>query len=108
LLLDKLKARINSWAASWLNLAEKVVLIKYVLSSILIYQFSILLAPSSTLNKFEIILQSFMWKGGKGNDKKLVLVSWGKIKKPLMEGGLQSDISTYKTLLLEPRSSNTW
>jgi hypothetical protein len=27
-LLDKLKERINSWGASWLNLAGKVVLIK--------------------------------------------------------------------------------
>jgi hypothetical protein len=30
-----------------------------------------------------------MWKGGKNNENKLSLVSWGKITKPLLEGGLQ-------------------
>jgi len=30
-----------------------------------------------------------MWEGGKGNLKKLHLVSWGKIQKPYSEGGLQ-------------------
>ena len=66
-----------------------MVLLKSVLTSIPIYQTSILLAPASVINKIESILKKFMWEGGKGNLKKLHLVSWEKIKKPYSEGGLQ-------------------
>jgi hypothetical protein len=44
-LIEKLKNKINSWGARWLNLTGKVVLIKAVLASIPIYQSSLLLAP---------------------------------------------------------------
>ena len=53
-----------------------------------IYQSSILLAPCSVVNKIEGLLRKFIWEGGKGNDKKIHLVSWEKIKKPRNEGGL--------------------
>jgi hypothetical protein len=43
-LIGKIKNRINFWGEKWLNLAGKVVLIKAVLASILIYQSSLLLA----------------------------------------------------------------
>jgi hypothetical protein len=88
-LLDKIKARIQAWGVAWLNLAGKLVLIKSVLTSILIYQSSILLAPSGFINKIESILRRFLWKGGKQSENKLPLVSWGKVIKPLSEGGLQ-------------------
>jgi hypothetical protein len=44
-LIEKLKNKINSWGAIWLNLEGKVVLIKAVLAIIPIYQSSLLLAP---------------------------------------------------------------
>ena len=65
------------------------MLLKSVLSSIPIYQTSILLAPSSVISKIESIFKKFLWEGGKGNLKKLHLVSWEKIQKPYSEGGLQ-------------------
>ena len=37
----------------------------------------------------EGLLRNFLWEGGKGNEKKLRLVSWNKIQKPRNEGGLQ-------------------
>ena len=88
-IIDKLKAKIQNWGAGWLTLAGKLVLLKSVLSSIPIYQTSILLAPASVINKIESILKKFLWEGGKGNLKKHHLVSWEKIKKPYSEGGLQ-------------------
>ena len=54
-----------------------------------IYQSSILLAPGSIIRKLEGLLRKFIWEGGKGNEKKLHLVSWDKIQKPRDEGGLQ-------------------
>ena len=87
--IDKIKDKIQRWNANWLNLAGKTTLIKVVLNSMPIYQSSILLAPSSTIRKIEGLLKKFIWEGGKGNAKKLHLVSWDKIKKPRDEGGLQ-------------------
>jgi len=52
-MVEKFKKKIQSWGFSWLNLAGKIVLIKYVLSSLPIFQFSAMLAPSSILKKME-------------------------------------------------------
>ena len=71
-----------------MNPAMKVVLIKAVLSSIPIYQCSILLAPKGVLGSIESLLKNFLWKGGKQNEKKLSLVSWEKVAKPRMQGEL--------------------
>jgi hypothetical protein len=64
-------------------------LINSVLASLPIYQCSVLLAPKTTTNKIEELLRRFLWEGGRNNEKKLHLVSWDKIKKPKLEGGLQ-------------------
>jgi hypothetical protein len=94
-LLDKLKIRIQSWGGNWLNLAGKVVLMKSVLSSLPIYQNSILLAPKMITLKIDGMLHRFLWEGGRNCERKLHLVSWDKIKKPLLEGGLQiRDVAT--------------
>ena len=88
-LVDKLETKINSWGASWLNIVGKIVLIKSVLSSMPIYQSSILLAPRGVLAKIEALLRRILWKGGKQNENSLPLVSWGKVTQPILEGGLQ-------------------
>jgi exonuclease III len=87
-LLDKFKAKIQAWGFSWLNLAGKTVLIKSVLSSLPIFQFSVFLAPSGIIKKMEAFIRKFFWKGGNHNDRKIPLVSWEKICKPQIEGGL--------------------
>jgi hypothetical protein len=66
-LLDKMKLCIQAWGATWLNLAGKVVLLKSVLTSLPIYQNSILLAPKTIVNKIDTLLRIFMWEGGKEN-----------------------------------------
>jgi hypothetical protein len=49
--IDKILTRIQSWGGRWLNPAGKSVLLKYVLSSLSIFQCSGLLAPKGTLEK---------------------------------------------------------
>ena len=53
------------------------------------YQSSILLTPSSVIRKIEGLLKKFIWEGGKGNEKKLDLVSWDKIKNLVRKGGFK-------------------
>ena len=59
-LLDKMKLRIHAWEATWLNLAGKVVLLKYVLTSLPIYQNSILLAPKTMNLEIDGLLRIFL------------------------------------------------
>ena len=63
--LEKFKTRIQAWGYSWLNIAGKSVLIKYVLTSLPLFQFVVLLAPASILKKMEEYIRRFFWKGGK-------------------------------------------
>eukprot|EP00253_Pinus_taeda_P017362 PITA_17362 len=86
--LEKFKSRIQAWGYRWLNAAGKSVLIKSVLSSLPLFQFAGLLAPVTILNKMEEFIRGFFWKGGKLNEKKIPLISWETITKPLLEGGL--------------------
>lgn len=64
------------------------MLIKSVLSSLPIFQFSTMLAPSNILKKMKEWIRRFFWKGGRQNDRKIPLVSWDKVAKPLLEEGL--------------------
>eukprot|EP00253_Pinus_taeda_P008467 PITA_08467 len=118
-LLDKFKAKIQAWGFSWLNLGGKSVLIKSVLCSLPIFQFSIILAPSGILKKMEAFIHKFFWKGGNHNDRKIPLVSWEKIFKPQSEGGLNfKDISLqnipmgakifWRIIGLHPGCSTLW
>ena len=65
-----------------------MILIKAVLSSLPIFQFSVLLAPKSISAQIAKLLRDFLREGGKGNQKKMHLVSWEIIKRPISEGGL--------------------
>ena len=72
-----------------LTKAGKLVLIKFVLSALPIFQSSLLLPPKSIMSHISKLLWDFLWNGGKGNQTKLHLVSWDILKIPIMEGGLQ-------------------
>eukprot|EP00253_Pinus_taeda_P001756 PITA_01756 len=99
-LLDKFKAKIQAWGFSWLNLAGKSVLIKSFLSSLPIFQFSVILVPIGIIKKMEAFIRKFFWKGGNLNDKKIPLVSWEKVCKPQNEGGLNfKDLSLQNTAM---------
>lgn len=79
---------------------RKSVLIKYVLSSLPIFQFSVILAPIGIIKKMESFIHKFFWKGGNLNDRKIPLVSWEKICKPHNEGGLNfKDLSLQNTAM---------
>ena len=59
-LLDKLKAKIMAWGATWLNKAGKTILINFVLTSLPIYQASILLAPKGIVKDIDSLLRKFL------------------------------------------------
>jgi ribonuclease HI len=99
-LVEKLKNKFSSWGANWLNLAGKAVLIKSVVSSIPIYQSSLLLAPATVIQRIEAFQRRFLWEGGRQARRKLHLISWEKTSKPFLEGGLNFKKTRVQNLAL--------
>jgi hypothetical protein len=86
--LDKFKNKLEQWGAIWLNLAGHTVLIKYVLSTLPIFQFSSLLAPQNVKSTISSLLWCFIWEGGKTDTNKFHLIKWDIVKHPKENGGL--------------------
>lgn len=52
------------------------------------------------MEQISTLLRDFLWQGGKGNDKKMNLVNWDMVKRPIVESGLQiRDPSLVNTVL---------
>jgi hypothetical protein len=110
-----MKTKILAWGTTWLNKAGKLILINSVLTSLPVYQASILLAPRGIVRDIDNILRKFLWEGGRNEGEKMHLISWDKVKAPRMEGGLQvRDVATQnlamggKILWKMIRGKTTW
>ena len=79
---------MQEWGSKWLNLAGKLVLIKYILDSYPIFTCAIFLTPSSIVNGISIVIRKFISKGGKTQGKNFNLVNWDKIMEEKTKGGL--------------------
>ena len=88
-IISKIKAKIVSWGGHWLTKVGKVILIKSVLSSLPIYQYSLLLAPKGITDQISKLIRDFLWRDGKGNQNRMHLVKWETIKRSVLDGGLQ-------------------
>jgi hypothetical protein len=58
--LDKIATRIQIWGRRWLNPTGKIVLIKYVLSSLTIFQCTGMLFPKGILEQVSKLLRRFL------------------------------------------------
>eukprot|EP00253_Pinus_taeda_P009881 PITA_09881 len=90
--IEKMRSLLQSWGVSWLNLAGRTILIKAVLSGLPIYQYAVMMAPTSIHKHMELIMRSFLWQGGKQDTKKFSLVNWGQVTLPYEKGGLSIKI----------------
>eukprot|EP00253_Pinus_taeda_P036249 PITA_36249 len=86
--LDKLKRKVQKWGSTWLNPAGRLVLLKSGLSSLPLYQFSLVQVPASFHHKMVSILRYFLWQDGKNEKKKYNLVSWKQVIQSQEKGGL--------------------
>eukprot|EP00253_Pinus_taeda_P032328 PITA_32328 len=50
---------------------------------------SFLLAPKKIMEQISRLIREFLWRGGRGNQRKFHLVNWDTVKCPISEGGLQ-------------------
>lgn len=86
--IDKLMSKLQQRGAIWLNLVGCQVLIKAILSTFPLYQFTTFLVLASTLCKLAKITRKFLWEGGKKSHKKFRLIKWVVVKSPKSHGGL--------------------
>jgi hypothetical protein len=86
-LLLSIPNRLNNWTFRSLNLAARLVLLKFVLQAFPTYLFTTLATPQSVIRDIRNIHRCFLWHGNHPN-KKWDLVGWDKICKPKALGGL--------------------
>nr|KAJ0189677.1 hypothetical protein LSAT_V11C800388260 [Lactuca sativa] len=86
-LIDKVKKRVNDWKNKSLSYAGRLQLINVVLASLPVYWASVVLLPKGIIKEVEKIMRNFLWNSGQ-NCKGVAKVSWNKICKPKIYGGL--------------------
>ena len=85
-LIKNFERRIQHWTLHLLSLGGRLVLIKAVLSSLLVYWMAPIPIPISILDKLGSLIFSFLW-GSSANKRKYHLVDWQSLSKPTSLGG---------------------
>lgn len=62
-LLHKLNKRLGGWAAKFLSMAGRLVLVNSVLSSLLIYLMTVLKLPQWVTKEIDRVRHRFLWHG---------------------------------------------
>ena len=76
LLLENNNIKFSQWGVQWLNLVGMVVLINSFIPSLLIFQFTTLLAPNGVRDSILKDIKFFLWQGGMDNTKRLRFLKW--------------------------------
>jgi hypothetical protein len=85
--MEQMERRLAGWKKIYLSKGGRLTLIKSTLSNLPTYYLSLFPVPMSVANRIEKIQRDFLW-GGMGDEKKLHLVSWNQVCRPLRAGGL--------------------
>jgi hypothetical protein len=85
-LLKKIDKRMGNWTFRWLSLGGRLTLASSVLQSIPIYWISLAKAPSSVLQSIQLLINRFIWRGGKKRTG-IHLTKWKNLAKPKHLGG---------------------
>ncbi|KAH1073528.1 hypothetical protein J1N35_025856 [Gossypium stocksii] len=85
--LYKVRNRLNGWDARKLSFAGRLTLVKAVLLSIPNYFMTPARMPITICKEIEKVTQAFLW-GSNNERRKVALVSWNEVCKPVEKGGL--------------------
>nr|GEU39042.1 RNA-directed DNA polymerase, eukaryota [Tanacetum cinerariifolium] len=86
-IVDRVKKRLSKWKMHTLSIEGRLALVKSVLGSMPIFNFSIFKAPVCVINELEGIRKRF-FQGHDHNCKKTSWVSWSKVLSAKEKGGL--------------------
>lgn len=86
-IINKMQNRLSGWKAKNLSLAGRSTLITFVMSTIPVYAMQTNLLPVTICDNINKLNRNFVW-GDSPEKKKIHLVKWEQVCKPLEEGGL--------------------
>ena len=100
MVLEKVQSKLSRWKDRCLSMAGRICLIKFVLSSILLFFMSLFKLPSVVADKLVRIQRNFLWGWG-SDERKITWASWDKVCEPRDFGGLGIiDIRSFNLALL--------
>ena len=97
--IERVQTKLLGWKSTLLSMAGRVFLTQVVTSAIPSYVMQGNLLPGKILRSIDMINRNFIW-GSTLSKKKLHLVSWKKITKPRVEGGLGLMAAKQKNIAL--------
>jgi len=86
-IVNSIKSRLLGWNSRFLSFGGRLVLLKYVLTSLLVYALSFFKAPSGIISSIESLLNNFFW-GGSEDNRKITWLSWQTVCLNKEYGGL--------------------
>ncbi|XP_043699839.1 uncharacterized protein LOC122650493 [Telopea speciosissima] len=86
-LMDQFKKRLAAWKGRFLSMAGRIELVRSVMSSIPVHNFSVYLWLASAIENMERWIRNFIWLR-EADHSKAITVSWDTLCKPKGEGGL--------------------
>lgn len=87
-LIEKMNVKLAGWAARFLSIAGRLVLLNSILSSMPMHYMSVIRLPEWVINEIDKIRRQFLWKGASEQGKGYHLVDWQTVCKPKDIGGL--------------------
>ncbi|WOH11192.1 hypothetical protein DCAR_0830672 [Daucus carota subsp. sativus] len=87
-LIERFKRKVNGYEASKISMAGRAVLLQATIDSTPVYWLSLYKIPTTVVQKIEIIRRRFLWGEDIEGKRKVHLISWDKICRSKVEGGL--------------------
>nr|GEU98106.1 hypothetical protein [Tanacetum cinerariifolium] len=98
--MEKVKKRLSNWKMNILSIGGRLTLVKSVLGSMPLYQFSLFKVPMGVLNYIETLRSRFL-NGCANNNKKAIWMNWKNALVPKDIGGLGGYGSCWTNIVQE-------
>ena len=85
--LDRVKQKLVGWKANLLSLARRAILVQASLVTIPVYAMQCTYLPNKILEGIDLVNRNFLW-GTIDQVRRMHWVSWSKITRPKVKGGL--------------------
>jgi hypothetical protein len=85
--VNTIKSRLSGWQSHFLSFGGRLVLLKFVLTSLPVYALSFFKAPSGIISIIESIFNKKNW-GGSADNKKISWIAWSSVCLRKEYGGL--------------------
>uniref|UniRef100_A0A803PMJ8 Reverse transcriptase domain-containing protein n=1 Tax=Cannabis sativa TaxID=3483 RepID=A0A803PMJ8_CANSA len=87
-LKESLMKRLEGWKLKLLSFASRATLIQSVALNLPIYTMSSCKVPLSTCRELDALIRKYWWTGDAMKDRYHAVISWDKLCKPKVDGGL--------------------